>query len=194
MEANQETNQKPDNKSDEVTDLEDATLNENNETVEASSAEDEVQAQLEQLEADNRDLKEKLLRSMADIENMRKRHQKEKADLSKYGNEKLMEDLLPALDSFSSALSSQESQSVEAYADGVLMVHKQLLSIMEKHGLKGFDSQGEEFDPNLHQAIQRVEEDVKQETVKEEFQRGYHLNERLLRPAIVSVSVPASED
>ena len=75
------------------------------------------------------------------------------------------------------------------------MVFKQLVKVTEKHGLKGFDSLGEEFDPNRHQAIQRIEDaEAKRDTVKEEFQKGYHLNERLLRPAMVSVSVPSAED
>jgi molecular chaperone GrpE len=73
------------------------------------------------------------------------------------------------------------------------MVHKQLFQILENHGLKQVDAVGKEFDPNFHQAIQRIEsEEVKYEVVKDEFQKGYTLNGRLIRPSMVSVCVPKS--
>ena len=161
------------------------------EAAEISSVKDaEGEDLLAKLEAEKNELHEKFLRTVADMENLRKRSEKEKSDLRKYGNEKLLEDILPVLDSFNSALQSGDNDA-KSLMDGVGMVHKQLMTVLEKHGLKSFDSQGQAFDPNLHQAIQKVEEDVDAELVKEEFQRGYTLNERLLRPAIVSVSVPA---
>ena len=193
MEANQEINQNSNSKNDDMKETEEQKVAEE-QNIADEVAEVSVEEQLAQLESDKKDLNNNLLRSMADIENIRKRHQKEKSDLAKYGNEKLMEDLLPVLDSFAKAIESQDGEAAEAYVEGVKMVFQQLISITEKHGLKGFDSKGSEFDPNIHQAIQKVEEEVDDETVKEEFQRGYHLNERLLRPAIVSVSVPGSKE
>ena len=137
------------------------------------------------------DAKDRYLRQAADMENMRRRQEKERADLLKYGTEKLLQELLPVLDSLDKALLSAEGQS-NPVVEGVKMVHKQFTSVLEHHGLKATLAKGASFDPNLHQAIQRVEEDVKEDTVKEEFQKGYTLNGRLVRPSMVSVSVPKS--
>ena len=151
-----------------------------------------LEAELKAAKAEAQEFKDKYLRSVAEMENLRKRTAKERSDLLKYGNEKILEDLLAVLDGFEKAVQvSDENTSLESYIEGTQMVFNQLSSVLDKHGLKGFESQGKEFDPNLHQAIQRIEsEEVETETVKDEFQKGYTLNERLLRPAIVSVLVP----
>ena len=101
-----------------------------------------------------------------------------------------MNDVLPVLDSFDKAHDS-EDQDLEAFKKGVTLVREQLLDALKHHGLEGFVSAGEGFDPEKHQGIQRVDDEgVETETVKDEFQKGYMLNGRLLRPAMVSVLVP----
>lgn len=194
MEVNQDSKSQQD-------DQENADVVDSEECVQASEENDEApQASLEEtvvtLEKENQELKSKFLRTVADMENMRKRTEKEKSEIRKFANEKIMNDLLSVLDSFDKAVCSEDGQNTnDSYIEGVKMVQKQLLSVCSKHGLLGFDSQGKEFDPNWHQAIQRLDDDqVDTEVVKEEFQKGYKLNDRLLRPAIVSVSVPATKE
>lgn len=155
------------------------------------SNEEDGSTQIAKLEEQLLDAKDRYLRQAADMENMRRRQEKERADLLKYGTEKLLQELLPVLDSLDKALLSAEGQS-NPVVEGVKMVHKQFTSVLEQHGLKATQAKGSLFDPNLHQAIQRVEDDVKDDTVKEEFQKGYTLNGRLIRPSMVSVSVPKS--
>ncbi|SME89721.1 nucleotide exchange factor GrpE [Pseudobacteriovorax antillogorgiicola] len=199
MEVNQESNQAPKSANDsdaqeDSRDNQDAKA-QTAEVVDESSEQGSLQETVKKLEAENKELQNKFLRTVADMENLRRRHDKEKSDLAKYGNEKLLEDLLPVLDSFEKALATGEGDESQSYVEGVKMVFKQLTDMAEKHGLTGFESQGEEFDPNLHQGIQRIEdESVETERVKDVFQKGYMLNERLLRPAVVSVAVPATKD
>jgi molecular chaperone GrpE len=142
------------------------------------------------------DLKDRHLRSLAEMENVRRRSEKERVDLVKYGLETFMKELLPVLDSLLTALPDDESASRrskedDSYFSGMLMVKKQLLDVLQKNGLEPINAAGCPFDPNLHQAIQRVESaDVTADTVKDEYARGYTLNGRLLRPAMVSVLTP----
>ncbi len=153
--------------------------------------EEDSSALVRKLEEQLLDAKDRYLRQAADMENMRRRQEKERVDLLKYGTEKLLQELLPVLDSLDKALASAEGQT-NPVVEGVKMVHKQFTSVLEQHGLKAVQSVGSAFDPNLHQGIQRLEEDVSEETVREEFQKGYTLNGRLVRPSMVSVSVPKS--
>lgn len=158
-----------------------------------SSGPSSLEGRLRELEDELQDYKDRYLRNLADVENMRKRHERERADLLKYASEKLLQDMLPVLDSFEKATQVSGSVANDPVLEGVRMVHKQFLQILENHGLKLIDAQGKAFDPNLHQAIQRVETDeVRDETVKDEYQKGYTLNGRLVRPSMVSVFVPRS--
>ena len=157
---------------------------------------DRLKADLLKLEEQLQEAQDKHLRSIAEMDNMRKRSIKERADLLKYGNENLMSDLLPMLDSFEKSLqeSAASSENIESFQKGMSLIHKQLFAILEKHGLKVVESVGKPFDPNLHQAIQRVEmEDVDEDIVKDEYSRGYTLNDRLLRPSMVVVAAKAEQ-
>ena len=160
---------------------------------EASIDKDQETAELkfQRLEEQLLEAKDRYLRQAADMENMRRRQEKDRADLLKFGTEKLLQDLLPVLDSLDKAMQSADGQT-NPVVEGVKMVQKQFVTVLEQNGLKPIDSKGASFDPNLHQAIQRLEDDVAEDTVKEEYQRGYTLNGRLIRPAMVSVSVPKS--
>ncbi len=169
---------------------------ESTEKVSAEGSEETVAAVSEQenkvieLEQSVQKLEDENLRLRADMQNLLRRHQKEKTDSLKFANEKLMHDVLPVLDSFDKAALS-EDEDLEAYKKGVTLVREQLVDALKQHGLEGFVSAGEGFDPEKHQGIQRIDdESVDSETVKDEFQKGYSLNGRLLRPAMVSVLVP----
>jgi molecular chaperone GrpE len=150
---------------------------------------------LKTLEAENLDLKDKLLRKQADFENFRKRMFREKDDVARYANAALLSDLLGVIDDFERAIrSAEESRDFPSFLQGVSMIEKQLVEILEgRWGLKRFGSVGESFDPSKHEAVLRVEgpADAKP-TVVEDYQKGYYLHERVLRPAKVKVLVPGS--
>ena len=133
------------------------------------------------------------MRSVAEMENLKRRHEKQKADAIKFGLESLMKNLLPVLDGFEKSSEVSEETVLADYQQGIEMVRKQLSDVLSKSGLEGFESKGEPFNPEFHQAIQKIEDaEVAEELVKDEFQKGYKLNGRLLRAAMVSVAVPES--
>ncbi len=109
------------------------------------------------LSAENAELKDKFLRVAAEAENVRRRLEKEKAEGIQFASERLLKDLIPVLDAFGSATGSQPDQDLTALKDGMILVQKMLLEKLEKHGLTVIDSVGKSFDPNFHQAIQRLE-------------------------------------
>ncbi len=130
------------------------------------------------------------IRSQAEMDNMKKRFQKEKEDLARYANETLIKQLLPALDNLEKAIAnSQDKKSSVALAEGVELTHKGLLDTLKKNGVEEVKAVGEPFDPNFHEAVSGQEDDnVEPGTVLHELQKGYMLNERLIRPAMVVVS------
>lgn len=132
---------------------------------------------------------DKYLRERADLENYRRRAQKDKEDLQKYGNECLLLEILPILDNMERALDHASEESLSAVIEGVTLTRSMLLSVLKKFGVEPLESKGSPFDSAFHQAMYRVESaDAAPNTVIEEFQKGYLLNDRLLRPAMVSVS------
>lgn len=135
---------------------------------------------------------EKFLRAYADLENYKKRVEKERADSLRYANEDLMRDLLPFVDNLGRAIehsASETNNNPQALIEGVELTLQELMRVLEKHGLKPIDSVGKAFDPNLHEAMMQVENNEYEPlTVVEEFQKGYLLRDRLLRPARVSVA------
>lgn len=137
---------------------------------------------------------DRYLRVLADSENLKKRTAKEVKDTRRYALEGFVRDLLTVVDSFSKGFASTDETDNDAFVAGMRMVEEQFQEILNRQGLQEVASDGE-FDPAVHQAIQRVETDeVQTETIKEEFAKGYTLNGRLLRPAMVSVYVPVSID
>lgn len=139
--------------------------------------------------------KDKYVRSVAEMDNMRKRNERERADLLKYGHEGVLQAMLPVLDGFERAVNVTVKESdpeFKVFFDGIAMVKKQLIDTLEKFGLTSIDALNKPFDPNIHQAIRKVESaEVTSETVVEEFAKGYLLHDRLVRPAMVSVAVPS---
>jgi molecular chaperone GrpE len=153
-----------------------------------------VEQQLKALEEENSDLKDKFLRKAADFENFRKRMFREREEAVLYANSALLTDLIGTIDDFERAIrSARESRNFSAFLSGVELIEKQLLEKLERNWhLKRFPSQGEPFDPNRHEAVLRLEGDTEAPVVLEEFERGYFLNERVLRAAKVKVLVPGA--
>jgi molecular chaperone GrpE len=157
-----------------------------------ASAEDRIAS----LEKETADLKDKLLRKQADFENFRKRMLREKEDAAQYANASLLTDIIGLIDDFERAIrSAEESRDFSTFLQGVSMIEKQYVEMLENRWrLKRFASVGEGFDPNKHEAVLRVEGPAgSKPTVVEDYQKGYYLHERVLRPARVKVMVPAVE-
>lgn len=151
---------------------------------------EELEAELEGVRSEREQINEKLLRKAADLENYRRRAQREKEELKRYGIDDLAAELIPVIDNMERALEHvSEEDEGDPIVDGVQMVYRQFLGALKKHGVEGFDSVGEKFDPEQHEAIQQVEtEEHDTGTVLEEYQKGYFLHDRLLRPALVTVA------
>lgn len=149
----------------------------------------ELEEELSQKEQEAATNWDKYLRERADLENYRKRVAREKEEILKYGNENFILEILPAVDNLERALAHAEEGS--AVIDGVRLTLGMLLGALKKHGVSPVETlPGTPFDPALHQAMtQVVSADQEPNTVVAEFQKGYLLNERLLRPAMVSVAI-----
>ncbi|RKG62718.1 nucleotide exchange factor GrpE [Corallococcus sp. AB011P] len=137
-----------------------------------------------------KDFQDRAIRSAADLENYRKRAQKEKEDVQKFGVEKLLKDLLPVVDNMDRALDAAgKSPDFDSFQKGVAMTRKSFEDSLARHGVKGFSAKGQPFDPRLHEAIQQVEStDVPAGHVLFEVTRGFYLNDRLVRPSMVVVA------
>lgn len=141
---------------------------------------------------ENRQLKDRVVRTLADFENFRKRSDREKADFFKYSLANVMRDIVPVLDNFDRALDHAEEG--DDFHKGVLLIYKQFYDVLQKHGLKPIEESGVAFDPNIHEAVVREENDsVPSHTVVAVMQKGYFLHDRLLRPALVKVAVGGPE-
>jgi molecular chaperone GrpE len=146
----------------------------------------------EALQAENKQLKDRVLRTLADFENFRKRAEREKADFFRYAMAGVLREILPVLDNFDRALDHAEGG--DEFHKGVLLIYKQLAEVLEKHGLTPIDQPGGVFDPNIHEAVVREEDpSLPSHTVSAILQKGYFLHDRLLRPALVKVAVGGAE-
>ena len=147
---------------------------------------------IEKLQTEVSTLKDQYLRKLADYENFRKRMFREKDDAVQFANSQLLTDLVSVLDDFDRAVSSSEtSRDFQSLHDGVDMIRRQLLGLLEsKYGLSRFDSMGEPFDPNHHEAMMSEQGNCDEPTVVEEYSKGYRLRDRILRSAKVKVRMP----
>jgi len=131
---------------------------------------------------------ERLLRLTAEFDNYKKRMTREKADFMRYANENLVKDLLESVDNLERALSHEAENGSEGLAEGLRLTLKMLLETLARHGVKPVEAIGQPFDPNFHEAVSQTGVDhVDNNHVIEEYQRGYLLHDRLLRPAMVLV-------
>ncbi len=150
----------------------------------------ELKKKLEEKEKEIKGHHDRLLRLAADFENYKKRAAKEKEDWTKFANEDLIRAILPFIDNLERAINHAEKVAdTGVLIEGVRLTIQQLLQVLNRFGLSSFESVGKPFDPNVHEAMLVVETDEHEPNqVVEEFQKGYLLNDRLLRPATVSVS------
>ncbi len=140
--------------------------------------------------AEKQELQERFLRKQAELENVRKRLQREKEEFVQHANADLMRSLLPTLDGFDRALRQRDDKVPPQFYEGVELIYRQMLDVLGRAGLSPVEAGGQIFDPHLHQAVETVESDEHRDSeVVEELQRGYKLRNRLLRPAIVKVAV-----
>lgn len=153
------------------------------------SAEETFKGQMEVAQKQIDDLKRQVAYAQSDFQNYRRRKEEEQRDIARFAKSELIRELLPVIDNFERAMQAAEkTQSFEALIGGVSGTFKQLDSFLLKAGLKKIEALGKEFDPNYHDAIGQVESDeYPANTVAEELQRGYLLNEKVLRPALVKV-------
>jgi molecular chaperone GrpE len=144
----------------------------------------------ERLAAENTELRDQLLRRRADFENFRKRMERERQHVTEYAAMDVVRELLPVLDHLERAIAASPQDAQDEFHAGVRIIAKQFLETMERFGLTPIEALGKPFDPNVHQAVDRVvTEEQPDNTVVEEWQRGYMFKDRLLRPAMVKVAV-----
>jgi molecular chaperone GrpE len=149
-----------------------------------------LQAEVDRLQAEVNDLRQSLLRVHADFDNYRKRTRQEMEDLRRFAARELLLELLPVADNFDRALDSFSSGNVEEIRAGVEMVRRQLSSVLEKYGVTPMDCVGAPFDPTRHEAVMQEPADGREAgVVVEELQKGYLLHDKVLRPALVKVTV-----
>nr|WP_325190342.1 nucleotide exchange factor GrpE [uncultured Selenomonas sp.] len=140
------------------------------------------------LEAELKEKSDRILRLQADFENFRRRTAKEKEELTAVITQNMLTDLLPLLDNFERAMMVEQTD-IEAFQKGVEMIFSQLREVMEKHGLEKIEAEGQVFDPNLHQAVMRVENpDVEDGMITQVLQQGYRAKGRVIRPSMVQVA------
>lgn len=139
------------------------------------------------------EVQDRYLRTLADFDNYRRRMTREREDWRRQAQEELLREILPALDNFDRALAAEPAPTgASGFRAGVELIHRDFLKALERLGVRSFTALGEPFDPQRHEAVARVERaDVTGQTVVAETQRGYLIQERVLRPAQVVVAVPA---
>ena len=139
----------------------------------------------EELEEEVEELEQSLKKVMADFDNYRKRMMREKKNIIERATEDLMTDLIEVLDDFERAMENED----EMESEGVEMIYKKIKKVLKEHGLEEIDCEGRTFDPNYHECLMSVEdEDHEEDEIIEEFQKGYKLNDKVIRPSKVKVA------
>ena len=133
-------------------------------------------------------LNDKVMRQMAEFENFRRRTEIEKSQMFATGAKSIVEKILPVVDNFERGLATVE-EGADPFADGMLMIYKQLLTTLDEAGVKPIEAVGQEFNPDFHNAVMHVEdEEVGENIVVEEFQKGYMYNDSVVRHSMVKVA------
>ena len=147
-----------------------------------------LKAERDRLTADKAELHDRLLRRQADFDNFRKRAERDRSDFLQYAGMEFAREMLPIVDDFDRALKIETADA--NYAKGVELIYQRMYDTLKKMGLEPLESTGKLFDPNLHQAVERVPtEEAEDQQILSEFQRGYNFKGKLLRPAMVRVAV-----
>jgi molecular chaperone GrpE len=190
----------PDPNADQSTNIDDASLKQNDarngEASASASAEADPFVVLENLNAENAALKDRVLRTMAEMENLRRRTEKEVADAKTYGASNFARDMLHVLDNLRRAVTSVPAEAaagasgpLKSIVEGVELTERDFLSRLARYGVKPLDPQGKKFDPNMHEALYEIpDESVPSGTVLQVMETGYSIGDRVLRPAKVGVS------
>jgi molecular chaperone GrpE len=158
------------------------------------AAERAIESEVARLSAEAAEFKDKLLRTLADMENLRRRTEREVKDARDYALTSFARDLLAVADNFERALGAapaelKENEAAKGFIDGVDLTGRELAKVLEKHGIRKVEPHGQKFDPNLHQAMFEIPNaDVPNGTVLQVLQPGFTIADRVLRPALVGVS------
>ncbi len=148
-----------------------------------------LEEKYENLAEENNELKDKLLRHVAEFENFRKRSFTEKSDWIKNANERLVLEVCDVLDNFERALHPNlEEMETEAFQKGIELIYQQLDNLIKKEGVKKIETNGQLFDPNVHEALAHIPSELKENEIVAVIQNGYKMNEKIIRPARVAVS------
>ena len=196
------------NKADELEKNNSDIINSENENLEQNSAvandtdaDNENQNELEEnLRDEIEQLRDEKLRLLADMENLRKRSDRDRMDSIRYGNINFARDILSLGDNLSRALDAipkdaEKTETITNLINGLRMVQREFTSILEKHGIKKIEALNQRFDHNFHQAMMEIEsEEVEEGIVIQEIQSGYNMHDRLLRPSMVGVAKKPNKD
>jgi molecular chaperone GrpE len=196
------------NKKDELEKNNSDIINSENENLEQNStvandtdADNEKQNELEEnLRDEIEQLRDEKLRLLADMENLRKRSDRDRMDSIRYGNINFARDILSLGDNLSRALDAipkdaEKTETITNLINGLRMVQREFTSILEKHGIKKIEALNQRFDHNFHQAMIEIEsEEVEEGIVIQEIQSGYNMHDRLLRPSMVGVAKKPNKD
>jgi molecular chaperone GrpE len=145
------------------------------------------------LRSENDELRDRYMRTLADFENFRKRSDREKQDYFRFALADVFRELLPVLDNLDRALEHAEAE--DEFHRGVALIYKQMFEVLQRYGLRIVDESGVHFDPNIHEAVMSEQDpSLPGHTVVQILQKGYFLNDRLLRPALVRVAVGGPEE
>ena len=166
------------------------------EPIDDGAAPGDTQARIQDLERQLAEQKDRLLRAVAEADNVRRRTQRDAEDRVRYANESLVRELLPILDNFDRAVASARAAAgAESVVAGVELIQRELLRVLERAGVSRYSAVGQSFDPTRHEAIARVVSvEAAPNTVVSEIAPGYMLHGRVLRPAMVAVAAAPDED
>jgi molecular chaperone GrpE len=149
------------------------------------------EAELKALKKELEELKDKYLRKLAEMENLRKRFDRERLDYVQYALSEFLREWLVVLDNFERALGSRDQSDGKSLQEGVDLIYRQCLDLLKKKGVRPMEIKDRKFDPSVHQAVMTEESDgVEEPEIGEVLQRGYWIQDRLLRPALVKVLIP----
>ncbi len=152
-------------------------------------------AEIKSLKKERDEIKDKYLRKLAEMENLRKRFDRERTEFQQYALSELLRELLVVLDNFERALKIQDQADGKSFQEGVEMICRQYADLLRKQGVRPIESSDRRFDPAVHQAVLTEESDtVDEPEVVEVLQRGFWIQDRLLRPAMVKVLVPKKRE
>ncbi|WP_080874659.1 nucleotide exchange factor GrpE [Oceanobacillus timonensis] len=167
----------------------DAAADETETETESADETNDVEAQAEALKNEKEELENRLLRLQAEFDNYKRRTLKEREAERKYKAQDMVQELLPVMDNFERALQVEVSGENESILEGIDMVYRQLQDVFSSQGVSVIETEGADFDPNIHHAVMQVEDDsVETNKVVEELQKGYLLKDRVIRPAMVKVN------